>query len=99
MNTDASNVEDINIHHIKECLSLSCIASFENWSDIFRTRSFTLCKNDCDFNDRSDSVTVLESILSSSTITRSVSCANKQGGCSLTGLPVLTSNNSSDFHS
>ena len=78
---------------------MSCIASFENWSDIFRTRSFTLCKNDCDFNDRSDSVTVLESILSSSTITLSVSCANKQGGCSLTSLPVLTSNNSSDFHS
>ena len=28
MKTDASNVEDINIHHIKECLLLSCVASF-----------------------------------------------------------------------
>ena len=61
MNTDASNVEDINIFHIKECLSLSCIASFEDWSSIFRTRSFTLFKNDRDFNERSDSVTVSES--------------------------------------
>ena len=45
MNTDASNVEDINNHQIKERLSMSCIASFEDWSNIFRNRSFTLCKN------------------------------------------------------
>ena len=32
MNTDASNVEDINIHHITECVVLSCVASFEDWS-------------------------------------------------------------------
>ena len=31
--------------HIKECLLLSCVASFEDWSCIFRTRAFTLCKN------------------------------------------------------
>ena len=51
-----------NIHHFKQCLLLSCVASFEDWSNIFRTRSFTLCKNDLDFNDKSDSMTVLESI-------------------------------------
>ena len=82
MNTDASNVEDMNILHIKECLLLSCIASFEDWSNIFRTRSFTLCKNDRDFNERSDSVAVLESISSSSTINLSVCSVNKPGGCS-----------------
>ena len=48
MKTDACNVEDINIHHIKACVLLSCVASFEDWSNIFRTRSFTLCKNDLD---------------------------------------------------
>ena len=37
MNTDACNVEDINIPHVKECLSLSGVASFEDWSNIFRT--------------------------------------------------------------
>ena len=60
--------------HIKECLLLSSVASFEDSSNIFRTRSFTLCKNDLGFNERSDSVTVLESISSSSTINLSV-CA------------------------
>ena len=68
MNTSASNVEHVNILHIKECLLLSCVASFEDWSNIFRTRSFTLCKNDLDFNDMSDSATVTESISLSSTI-------------------------------
>ena len=89
MNTDASNVEDINIHHIQECLLLSCIVSFEDWSNIFRTRSFTLCKNVRDFNERSDSVTVLECISSSSMTNLSVCWVNKPAGCSLTGLPVL----------
>ena len=46
MNTDACNVEDVNIPHIKECLSLSFVAPIEDWSNIFRTRSFTLLKND-----------------------------------------------------
>ena len=78
MNADASNVEDINILHIKECLLLSCVASFEDWSNIFRTRPFTLCKNDLDFKERSDSVTVLESISSSSITNLSVCCVN---GC------------------
>ena len=35
MHTDACNVEDMNIFHIKECLLLSCVASFEDWSCIF----------------------------------------------------------------
>ena len=73
--------------------------TFEDWSCIFRTRSFTLCKNDLDFNDKSDSVTVLEPTSSSSTINLSVCCMNKPGGCSFTGLRVLTSITSSDFHS
>ena len=51
------------------------------------------------FNDISDSETVPESISPSSTINLSVCCANKPGGCSLTDLPVLTSINSSYFHS
>ena len=99
MNTDASNVQDNNIHHIQECLLLSCVASFEDWFNIFRTRSFTLCKNDQDFNDMSDSAMVLESVSPSSTINLFVCSATKPGGCSLTGLPVLTSLTSSDFHS
>ena len=89
MITDASNVEDIKHCHIKEFLLLSCVSSFEDWSNIFRTRSFTLCKNDLDFNDTSDSVTVLKSKSSSSTINLSVCCANKPGGCSFARLPVL----------
>ena len=59
MNIDASYVEDINIPHVKECLLLSCIAYIEDWFCLSRTRSFTLCKNDLDFSERSDSVTVL----------------------------------------
>ena len=39
MNTDASNVEDINILHITECLSLSFVASFEDWFRLFHTWS------------------------------------------------------------
>ena len=62
MDTDASNVEDMNIHQNKECLSMSCIASFEEWSNIFRTRSFTLCKNDRDFRESFVSAAVSESI-------------------------------------
>ena len=62
--------------------------------------SFALdqCKNDLDLNDMSDSVTVLESILSSLIINLSVCCVNELGGCLLTSLPVLTSITSSDFH-
>ena len=72
MNTDASNVEDMNIPQIKERLSMSCIVSFEDWSKIFRNRSFTLCKNDRDFNERFDYVMVSESISSSSMTNLSV---------------------------
>ena len=61
MDTDASNVEDMNSPQLKECLSMSCIASFEEWSNIFRNRSFTLCKNERDFNERSGFVAVSES--------------------------------------
>ena len=60
--TDASNVEDINIHQIIERLSMSCIASSGERSNIFRNRSFTLFKNDREFRERSDSVTMSESI-------------------------------------
>ena len=52
MSTDASNVEDINIHQIIERLSMSCIASFEEWSCILRNRSFTLFKNDRDLREK-----------------------------------------------
>ena len=61
MNTNASNVEDINIVQIKECLLLSFIASFEHLSSIIHP-----AKNDCVLNGMSDSVAVLESISSSS---------------------------------
>ena len=84
MNTDASSVEDINIHQIIERLSMSCIASLDEWSNIFRNRSFTLFKNDCDLRERFDSVTVSESISSSMT------------NLSPTSLTVLASNISPD---
>ena len=44
-----------------------CIASSEEWSNIFRNRSFTLFKNDRDLGERFDSVAVSESISSSMT--------------------------------
>ena len=56
MNTDACNVENINLPHITECSSLSSIASFAHCVCLFRTWSFTLHKNDLDPNDNSDSV-------------------------------------------
>ena len=99
------------LHHQYRCLQcrrhkhslyhrmLSFVASFENCFCLFRTRSFTLCKNDLDFDEKSDSVTVLESISSSSITNLSVCCVNKPAGCSLTGLSVLASSTSSDFHS
>ena len=87
MNRDASNVEDINIHHIGECVWLFCIASFEDWSNIFRTRSFTVCNNDRDFNESSESVAVLESIPSSS---MTVSVLSERTGWLFThGFPFL----------
>ena len=92
MSTDASNVEDINIFQIKEFLSVSCMAFFEDWFNIFRNRSLTLCKNDRDFNVMSDSVAVSESMSSSSMTNLSVRWVN---GCPPTGLPVLASNISS----
>ena len=86
MNTDASNVKDKNIHQIIERLSMSCIASSEEGSNIFRNRSFTLFKNDRDLRERFDSVTVSESMSSSMT------------KLSSTGLTVLVPNISPDFH-
>ena len=62
MNLDASNVEDINIRHIKECMLLFCVEFFEDWPNIFRNRSFTLFKNDRDLRQRSDSAAVSDSI-------------------------------------
>ena len=58
MNTDARNVEDMNIPYITERLSLSVVASFEDCFCLFRTWSFTLRKNDLDPNDNSDSASV-----------------------------------------
>ena len=60
MNTDACNVEDINTVTILK--NVCCVASFDDWSNIFRNRSFYLYKNNQDINVRSDSVAVLESI-------------------------------------
>ena len=77
MKTDACNVENRNIPHIEECLLLFCAAFFGDWSKIFRTGSFTLCKNDLDNNDMYDSAKVSESISSSSTINLSVCSVNK----------------------
>ena len=95
MNTDASNVEEMNILQIEERLLMSCIASFEERSNIFRNRSLTLCKNDRDFNERFDSVAVSESTSSLSMTNLSVSWVN----CGPpTGLLVLASNISPDFH-
>ena len=56
MNTDAFNVEDINIHHITECFSLSSVTFIEDRFCLFRTWSFTLSKNDLDPDDKSNSV-------------------------------------------
>ena len=56
MNTDASTVEDINIHQIIERLSMSCIESSGERFSISRNRSFTLFRNERDFKERPDSV-------------------------------------------
>ena len=86
MNTDASNVENINIHQIIERLTMSCIASSGERSNIFRNRSLTLFMNERDFRERSDSAAVSESI--------SISMTNLLD----TGLPVLVLGISPDFH-
>ena len=86
MNTDASNVEDINIHQITERSSMSCIASSEEWSNIFHNRSFIRFKNYLDLRERFDSVKVSESISSSMT------------NLSSTGLSVLVPNIPTNFH-
>ena len=70
---------------------MSCIASFEDWTNILRNRSFTLCKNDRDFSERFDSVSI-----SSSMTNLSVSWVN---GYPPAGLSVLASNISPDLHS
>ena len=85
-NTDACHVEDIDFPH-----------TFDEWSNIFRTRSFTLCKNDLGFNEKSQTVTVSESISSLSTVNLSVCCVQQTGW--LTSLSVVSSITSSDFHS
>ena len=54
MNTDASTVEDITISQIIERLSMSCTESFEEWSSIFRNRSFTLFRNELDLEKGSN---------------------------------------------
>ena len=77
MNTDASYVEHRNIPQIRDRLSMSCIKSSGEQSNIFRNRSFTLFKNERDLREKFDSVAVPESISSSTT---NLSC---------TGLPKL----------
>ena len=67
MNTDASNVEDINIHQIIERLSMYCIESSGERFNICRNRSFTLFWNERYFEERSDSVAVAESMSMSMT--------------------------------
>ena len=62
MNTDACNVEDINIHRIRERLLMSCIESSGERFSIFRSRSFALFRNELGFRERSDSAVVSESI-------------------------------------
>ena len=63
MNTDASNVEDINIPQVVERLSMSCIASLlKNGPISFAIDHSPLFMNDRDFRERFDSVTVSESI-------------------------------------
>ena len=79
-NTDACHVEDIDNPHTSD-----------EWSNIFRTRSFTLCKNDLDPNEESETVTVSESISSLSKVNLSVCCVQKPGGWSLTSLSVVIS--------
>ena len=86
MNTDASDVENINFPQIKERLSMCCIESSGEQFSIFRTRSFTLLRNERDFRERSDSVTVSESISISMTT------------MSFSGLSVLVFDISPDFH-
>ena len=54
-------------------------------------RLFTLNQDDLDFNERSDSVTVLESLSSSRGINLFVCCVNKPSGSSFTSLSVLAS--------
>ena len=53
MNTDASNVEDINILQIIERLSMYCIESSGERSSIFLDRSITLFKNARDLGEGS----------------------------------------------
>ena len=65
MNADAYNVEDINISQIMERLSMSCIASSGERSNIFRNRSFTLFKNGRDHRETFDLVAVSDAIPSS----------------------------------
>ena len=80
--------------NICRCLALQLLKN-----RLYLSKSiFILCKNDRDFNERPDSVTVLESVSSSSMTNLSVCCANKLAGCSLTKRDsskkksVLTSN-------
>ena len=56
MKADACNVENMNIHHIKECFSPFSVTLIENRFCLVRTWSYTLLKNDPDSTDNSDSV-------------------------------------------
>ena len=47
LKTDVSNVEDT--FHVLKNVCFCLLHNFEDWSKIFHTRSFTLCKNGLDF--------------------------------------------------
>ena len=76
---------------------MSCIAYFEEWSNIFRNRSFSLCKNDRDFSETFDSATVSESHI----IIIDDNLIGLLGELLSThrGLTVVAPNISPDFHS
>ena len=98
MNTDACNVEDINILHIKECLLLSCVASLENWFCLFHTFIIHpvqewsgFCRHVWFFDGVRVHIIVINN--------KSVRVLCEQTGWLLTSLPVVTSTNWSAFHS
>ena len=62
MNTDDSNVENMNTHHMTEYFLLSSVTFIEDRFCLFRTWSLTLSKNDLDPNDVREYVSSEESI-------------------------------------
>ena len=96
MNKDASTVEDVDIHQMMERLLMSCIGSSGEPFSIFRKSIVHFLKNGRDLKEKFDSAAMSESISSSSMTSLSESWVNC---CPPTGLTVLASNISPDFHS